>query len=236
MTFSDLLPWFGEPGFVAVSLVCFAAAFAVGAKANTVWQVITCIFFGSFLITRWSEGEVWSMALWWVYVGWCGFLFQKVGGGGFFEGLSHRISRCFKNLAEGGPPRRPAPQNPNPDHVEKSARREQQFRAQQEAYKQRQSEREAAENRHRQTTPEPEPRERTNTPPPDMPAPTPVMRPWWEVLEVSRNADATAIKKAYREKVKKYHPDMVSHLGVEFQKIAEQKSKEINTAYSEASQ
>jgi hypothetical protein len=37
---------------------------------------------------------------------------------------------------------------------------------------------------------------------------TPYKRAWWEVLEVNPNASAEEIKEAYRNKVKKVHPDM----------------------------
>lgn len=39
------------------------------------------------------------------------------------------------------------------------------------------------------------------------------------------------VKKAYRELLAKYHPDKVNHLGDEFRKIAEQKTREIVKAY-----
>ncbi|HDM79106.1 MAG TPA: DUF1232 domain-containing protein [Deltaproteobacteria bacterium] len=53
----------------------------------------------------------------------------------------------------------------------------------------------------------------------------------YEILGVSRNATINEIKKAYHQKASKYHPDKVSHLGEEFQKLAEEKFKEINWAF-----
>ncbi|MBU0985845.1 MAG: DnaJ domain-containing protein, partial [Proteobacteria bacterium] len=50
-------------------------------------------------------------------------------------------------------------------------------------------------------------------------------------LNVSRNASAAEIKKAYRELAGKYHPDKVQHLGEEFRKLAENRFKEIEAAY-----
>ncbi|HLT18289.1 MAG TPA: J domain-containing protein [Thermomicrobiales bacterium] len=48
---------------------------------------------------------------------------------------------------------------------------------------------------------------------------------YYEVLGVSRDADADEIKKAYRKKARKYHPDV--YTGAD----AEEKFKEINEAY-----
>ena len=57
---------------------------------------------------------------------------------------------------------------------------------------------------------------------------------WSNVLEVSVNAGVDEIKRAYRARISRYHPDKVSALGPEFQEIAERKSKEINKAYDAA--
>ena len=48
---------------------------------------------------------------------------------------------------------------------------------------------------------------------------------YYEILGVSRDADATAIKSAYRKLARKYHPD------VNKTKEAEEKFKDINEAY-----
>ena len=52
-------------------------------------------------------------------------------------------------------------------------------------------------------------------------------RDYYEVLGVSKSADADAIKKAYRKLAKKYHPDMNPG-----DKQAEQKFKEVTEAYN----
>ena len=52
-------------------------------------------------------------------------------------------------------------------------------------------------------------------------------RDYYEVLGISRDAEESTIKKAYRKLAKKYHPD--SNVG---DPQAEQKFKEITEAYS----
>ena len=52
-------------------------------------------------------------------------------------------------------------------------------------------------------------------------------RDYYEVLGLSKGADDNAIKKAYRQLAKKYHPDMNPG-----DKEAEKKFKEINEAYA----
>lgn len=57
---------------------------------------------------------------------------------------------------------------------------------------------------------------------------------WYDILEVSPNATLEEIKKAYINKISKYHPDKVASLGKEFQLLAEEKTKELNEAYEKA--
>jgi len=53
----------------------------------------------------------------------------------------------------------------------------------------------------------------------------------YKILEISKSATDVEVKKAYRKMAKKYHPDKVRHLGVEHQKGAEEKFKQIQKAY-----
>lgn len=54
---------------------------------------------------------------------------------------------------------------------------------------------------------------------------------YYATLGLKKGASKEEIKKAYRKLSMKYHPDKVRHLGDEFQKIAEEKMKEINAAH-----
>lgn len=52
-----------------------------------------------------------------------------------------------------------------------------------------------------------------------------------EILGVSINATQQEIHAAYKEKIKLYHPDKLSHLGPEFTDLANKKFLEIQAAY-----
>ena len=53
----------------------------------------------------------------------------------------------------------------------------------------------------------------------------------YEVLNLPPGSDQETIKAAYRKLANQYHPDKVSHLGKEFQDLAERRFKEIKEAY-----
>jgi hypothetical protein len=53
----------------------------------------------------------------------------------------------------------------------------------------------------------------------------------YEVLRITRGASKDDIKAAYFNLIKQYHPDKVSHLGQEFQELADEKAQLINRAY-----
>jgi DnaJ like chaperone protein len=53
----------------------------------------------------------------------------------------------------------------------------------------------------------------------------------YKILEISPDATDDEVKFAYREMAKKYHPDLVSHLGEDIQGAAEKKFQTVNEAY-----
>ena len=55
----------------------------------------------------------------------------------------------------------------------------------------------------------------------------------YSVLGVSRNATQAQITHAYREQMKLYHPDRVNSLGEELQRVAHQKTLDIQRAYDQ---
>ncbi len=55
----------------------------------------------------------------------------------------------------------------------------------------------------------------------------------YKVLEITKSATVSEIKKAYRKMAKKYHPDKVIHLGKEHQEGAEEKFRQVQAAYEQ---
>ncbi|WP_034060173.1 TerB family tellurite resistance protein [Lacinutrix jangbogonensis] len=55
----------------------------------------------------------------------------------------------------------------------------------------------------------------------------------YKILEITKSATNSEVKKAYRKMAKKYHPDKVEHLGEEHKKGAEEKFKEVQKAYEQ---
>ena len=53
-----------------------------------------------------------------------------------------------------------------------------------------------------------------------------------KILQIDGNSTVEQIKTAYKDRIKEYHPDRVSGLGEEIQKVARQKTQQINEAYS----
>jgi len=55
-----------------------------------------------------------------------------------------------------------------------------------------------------------------------------------DILDLPANATKEQIRKAYITAVKKYHPDNFASFYPEFQKLAEERTKQINLAYRKA--
>jgi len=55
----------------------------------------------------------------------------------------------------------------------------------------------------------------------------------YKILEIDKTATDSEVKKAYRRMAKKYHPDKVMHLGKEHQKGAEEKFRQVQSAYEQ---
>ena len=53
----------------------------------------------------------------------------------------------------------------------------------------------------------------------------------YEILGIGSSASKKEIQTAYKEAIKKYHPDKLSHLGKEFSDLANEKFLEIQKAY-----
>lgn len=55
----------------------------------------------------------------------------------------------------------------------------------------------------------------------------------YEVLGLSRGASQKEIRRAYHEQLRQYHPDRVDGLGEEIQKVAHERTLDIQRAYEE---
>jgi len=54
----------------------------------------------------------------------------------------------------------------------------------------------------------------------------------YEILRIRPGATLDEIRTAYRRRLLEYHPDKVATLGMEIQALAEEKTKQINEAYT----
>ena len=61
---------------------------------------------------------------------------------------------------------------------------------------------------------------------------TPEVRAALAVFDLDTEVTFDHVRLAYRQLVKSYHPDMVAHLGPDLRKLAEAKTKEINSAFA----
>lgn len=78
------------------------------------------------------------------------------------------------------------------------------------------------------------PRGATREAPPkdEVPGPVNLERFHGETLGLTGNVDPRAIRKAYKDRVREYHPDQVARLGVKLRVLAEEETKRINEAYA----
>ncbi|ETX04004.1 MAG: hypothetical protein ETSY2_31310 [Candidatus Entotheonella gemina] len=53
----------------------------------------------------------------------------------------------------------------------------------------------------------------------------------WQLLDIEPDASDEALEAAYKAKLMQYHPDRVAHLGEELQRLAHEKTLEIQRAY-----
>ena len=53
----------------------------------------------------------------------------------------------------------------------------------------------------------------------------------YDILGVAEGAKEEEIKAAFRERIKKFHPDRLTHLDDDFKKLARQKTQRLNAAY-----
>lgn len=67
----------------------------------------------------------------------------------------------------------------------------------------------------------------------EAPEPRPEARDAHAVLGIARGASRAEITHAYREQMKRYHPDRVTDLGEDLQRLAHEKAIEIRRAYEE---
>lgn len=69
-------------------------------------------------------------------------------------------------------------------------------------------------------------------PKPKPSAPRPSEPPPHEVLGVAADASPETIRRAYQDKIRQYHPDRVAGAAPELQRLAEQRTKELNRAFA----
>ena len=58
------------------------------------------------------------------------------------------------------------------------------------------------------------------------------MTTYYQLLDLSADASAAEVKRAFRREIARYHPDKVQHLGREFQAVAAGKAAALAQAYN----
>jgi len=77
---------------------------------------------------------------------------------------------------------------------------------------------------------------REGHPDPARPLPRQTGPAWWTVLGVRETASRDQVVAAYRDALRKTHPDKVAHLSDKLRQVADQETRRINAAYEEAQQ
>jgi hypothetical protein len=67
---------------------------------------------------------------------------------------------------------------------------------------------------------------------PNVPGPVNLERLHRETLGLTARITPETVRKAYKERVREYHPDQVARLGVKLRVLAEEETKRINEAYA----
>jgi DnaJ like chaperone protein len=65
------------------------------------------------------------------------------------------------------------------------------------------------------------------------PAAAPLPKTPWQLLDLEPDASDEAIDAAYKAKLLQYHPDRVAHLGEDLQRLAHEKTLEMQRAYEQ---
>ncbi len=130
-------------------------------------------------------------------------------------GATAEDAECWRQAEQ----EREADQRRNETHRREVERQVERERQAQQRRQQAEQEREAERQRQRQ-------REQSSN--------QPEKDDWWSVLEVSRDASVDEIRRAYRRKIQRCHPDRVIGLAPEFVELAERHTQTLNAAYAEA--
>jgi DnaJ-domain-containing protein 1 len=67
---------------------------------------------------------------------------------------------------------------------------------------------------------------------PNVPGPVNLERLHGETLGLKGRVTPDAVRKAYKARVREYHPDQVARLGIKLRLLAEEETKRINEAYA----
>jgi len=98
--------------------------------------------------------------------------------------------------------------------------------------KERRARAQRARTRHTRTAHGAADREPSSSSPPNVPGPVNLERLHRETLGLTDRITPETVRKAYKERVREYHPDRVARLGIKLRVLAEEETKRINEAYA----